>query len=216
MGYRVLALFPSRWPPLLFWGTASGLAAIAGVLGLRLAADLEAEASRYGPIRVVPVATRSLAVGDVVRADDVKRRSVPAGLVPRGPIARSWEGQVVRSPVLAGEVVVDARLAPAGLEGAAALVPPGSRAIAVPSGPGGRPPMQAGDRVDLLATVAYERAGSEGNASDEPPTFLVAAAAVVVAVDDGADIVTVAVPAGDAARVAHAVATAAITLALRT
>ncbi len=216
MGYRVLALLPSRWPPLLFWGTASGLAAIAGLMGLRLAADLEAEAARYGPIRVVPVATRSLLVGDVVRADDVERRSVPAGLVPRGTIARSWEGQVVRSPVLAGEVVVDARLAPAGLEGAAALVPPDSRAIAVPSGPGGRPPMRAGDRVDVLATVAYERASGDGHASDEPPTFLVAAAAVVVAVDDGADIVTVAVPASDAARVAHAVATAAITLALRT
>jgi hypothetical protein len=71
--------------------------------------------------------------------------------------------------------------------------------------------LRIGDRVDVLATVAYESAGT-----DVPPTLVVATAALVVHVDDTTDVVTVAVPEADAPRVAHAVVTAAVTLALRT
>lgn len=211
MLYRIVTLLPSRWPPLLFWGAATAAAVLAGVAGLQLAGKLERAAGQYGPARVVPVATKALAPGDVIRSGDVTERAVPAGLIPRARVARRWVGHAVIAPVLAGEVVVDDRLAPAGLQGAAALVPPGGRAIAIPAGPGGRPPLRIGDRVDVLATVAYDSAGT-----DTPPTFVVAAAALVVAVDDAGDLVTVAVPAEDAPRVAHAVTTATVTLALRT
>jgi Flp pilus assembly protein CpaB len=209
--YRLITLLPSRWPPLLFRGAVCGVVLVGGFAALRVAGDLEDAAIAYGPPRAVPVAMRALEAGELIGPGDVERRVLPADAVPRAAVARRWLDHAVIAPVLPGEVVVEARLAPHGLRGAAALVPPDGRAIAVPGGPGGRPPLRVGDRVDVLATVAYESAGT-----DTPPTFLVAAAALVVAVDDGDDIVTVAVPAADAPRVAHAVTTASVTLALRT
>ena len=109
--------------------------------------------------------------------------------------------------MLAGEPVVAARLAPHGLRGAAALVPPDERAVAVPLGPGGAPPLAVGDLVDVLAVLpsGYEPAG-------DVPAFPLAERATVVDVADHA--VTVAVPRADAARVAWALAHGTVVLTL--
>jgi Flp pilus assembly protein CpaB len=131
----------------------------------------------------------------------------------------------VRHPVLAGEPLVAARLAPDGLTGAAALVPPGWRAVAVPLGPAGAPPLAVGDLVDVLAvmpTAGLPGLGSDGagagpdgtgpdGAAQEPAFVLVERAAVVDVTDDA---VTVAVPEGDAPRVAWALSNGAVVLAL--
>jgi hypothetical protein len=125
---------------------------------------------------------------------------------------------------------VGVRLAPHGSTGAAALVPPGHRAVAVPVGPTGAPPLTEGDLVDVLAVSPLgppptepsppaEGDGesapvAEGDADgprDEPAFALVEHALVVAA---GERSVSVAVPQADAPAVAFAVSQGAVVLAL--
>jgi Flp pilus assembly protein CpaB len=178
------------------------VAVTAGVVALQAArAGAGAEAARdaWGSsVRVVVVA-RAVAAGEVIEAADVAVETRPVAVVPDGAVDAPPVGRVATATLVAGEVVVDARVAPAGLSGVAAVVPEGWRALAVPTSTSGLgapvPPLAAGDRVDLLAPD------------------VVAADAVVVAVGDGA--VTVAVPGDDVAAVAEALATAVVTVALR-
>jgi Flp pilus assembly protein CpaB len=153
-----------------------------------------------GPMRSVPVVVRPVEVGDVVGADDVRVERRPASTVPDDVVGAA--GSVALAPLVPGEVLVASRLAPTGLRGAAALLPSGMRALSVPAGPAGRPPAAVGDRVDVLATDA------------DLTTAVVAEAALVLAVDDESDAVTIAVPAGDAPAVASAIAGGTVTLAL--
>jgi Flp pilus assembly protein CpaB len=173
---------------------------------------------RWGRTRPVVVATRDLVPGDVVGADAVEVRDLPEAVLGDAPVAEAPLGAVVRQPILAGEPVVAARLAPHGLTGAAALVPPGHRAVAVPVGPTGAPPVALGDLVDVLAVLppgvglaGAQGSGDLGDADDDPAVRLVDRATVVAV---GADAVTVAVPEPDATRVAWAVGNAAVVLTL--
>jgi Flp pilus assembly protein CpaB len=197
-----------RRSPLPFWVLTLGLAAGTGLFVARLVDEASAAATRYGRLRAVPVVVRPVQAGQVVGPADVARRSVPAAFVPAGEVTGDAAGRVALVPLVPGEVLLQARLAPWGLRGAAALLPPGTRALAVPAGPGGRPPLQPGDRVDVLATFEH------GEAEGARPTFAVASGALVVHVDDDDETVTVAVPAGDAPRLAFALTAASVTLAL--
>ena len=194
------------------------------VMSLVAAAD-DARA-RWGQTRPVAVATRDLAPGDVVDAGAFEVRDLPEamlpdavldavvdgpedGSVPSGGTAGDPPvGAVVRHPVLDGEPLVAARLAPHGLTGAAALVPAGWRAVAVPLGAGGAPPVTTADLVDILAVTP---AAAEGAPGREPAFALVEQALVVDVADDA---VTVAVPEDDAPRVAWALSNGAVVLAL--
>lgn len=162
----------------------------------------------WGRTRPVAVATRDLAPGQVVAAGDIEVRDLPAALVGEAALADAPVGAVVRHPVLAGEPVAAARLGAAGGTGPAALLEAGELAVAVPLGPAGAPPLAVGDRVDVLTVLAPDAAAASG---DDPAFALVAGATVV---DVAEQAVTVAVPAGDAARVAWAVGNAAVVLAL--
>ncbi|HET7720977.1 MAG TPA: hypothetical protein VFK43_13500, partial [Acidimicrobiales bacterium] len=113
---------------------------------------------------------------------------------------------VARTPVFAGEVLVRGRLAPTGLRGVAAALPPGSRAVAIPRDPSTAPPVRVGDRVDVLVALPPEAAGGG------PPGFAVATDALVVAVEEAA--ITVAVERATAPRVAVALGQGAVTLSL--
>ncbi|HEX5946908.1 MAG TPA: SAF domain-containing protein [Acidimicrobiales bacterium] len=206
-----------------------GVAALAAgtcftVMSLVAAAD-DARA-RWGQTRPVAVATRDLAPGDVVDAGAFEVRDVPEAMLPDavldgvvdGPEDASEPsgvtagdppvGAVVRHPVLAGEPLVAARLAPHGLTGAAALVPAGWRAVAVPLGAAGAPPVTTGDLVDILAVTP---AAAEAVRGQDPAFALVEQALVVDVADDA---VTVAVPGDDAPRVAWALSNGAVVLAL--
>ncbi len=166
---------------------------------------------RWGRSRPVVVATRDLVPGEVVDGGALEVRDMPDGMLPDGVIGGapgdSPAGAVVRQPILAGEPVVAARIAPHGLTGAAALVPPGARAVAVPLGPSGAPPVTIGDLVDVLTVVPT---GLDG--VDREPAFPLVEQATVVDVTDQA--VTVAVPEDDAPRVAWALSNGAVVLAL--
>jgi len=194
--------------PLAYWLLVAVLALLTGMVSARVMGNAGALASRYGPLRPVVVATRALEPGSVVGVGDLDVRQVPGSLVPDGAVATVTDaaGRTVLVPVFAGVPVVAAQLAPDGRRGLGALLPPGSRAVAVPNG---RPALALvrGDTVDVLAT--FDPAGpAEGG----PPTFPVARGAVVV--DVGDDSAAVAVSPEEAARVAFALASGVVTLAL--
>lgn len=178
------------------------LAATSGLVVARAVASAEAAADRFGRVRPVLVATRDVAPGAVLGAGVVELRDLPAGSVAPGSAGEDALGRRASAAIRTGEVVHLARVAPAGRSAVAALLPPGTRGIAVPTGPGSLP-LEVGDVVDVLATTG------EGVV---PPTVTVADATVVVDVGEGA--VTVAVPRDQAPQVAYAVATGLVTLAL--
>jgi Flp pilus assembly protein CpaB len=192
--------------PLAYW---AAVAALAGFTALTVAGQVERageQAARYGRLRPVVTATRAVEVGAVVQPADVAVRSMPAAFLPEGALGATSAvvGRTVVVPLFRGAAVVAAHLAPGGLAGVAALLPPDTRAVAVPSGPASVP-LRRGDRVDLLATFDPPPAGEE-------PTFAVAEAALVV--DVGPEAVAVAVAPEEAKRVAYAVAAGVVTLAL--
>jgi Flp pilus assembly protein CpaB len=161
----------------------------------------------WGRSRSVVVAARDLQPGDVVDAGAVTSRHLPDGVVTDAALSEVPTGAVVRQPILAGEPVVAQRLAPHGLSGLAALVPPGERVVAVPPGPAGSPPVAAGDHVDVLTVLP---AGLD--ADDADPAFPLVERATVLDVSDQA--VSIAVPRPDAPRVAWAVSNGSVVLAL--
>jgi Flp pilus assembly protein CpaB len=201
----------ARRSPLLWWSAAGVTAAIAALQVSALEQRAAAQRSSWGATELVAVAAVDLGPGDVFGPGDATVEQWPVAVVPDGALGEVPVGRVVTAPVVAGEAVVERRLAPAGLSGVAALVPEGHRAIAVPSSVGGfgsgAPPLEPGDRVDVLATFDVTDGGS-------PPTAPVAEQVLVVDVDGEGGTVTVAVPTGAAPRVAFAVARATVTLAL--
>lgn len=193
----------SRRSSVGWWGAVATL----GVVTLLIVrSSLEASAgvaARFGDLRSVPVVVRPVDAGEEVPADAIVLDERPAATVPDGEVvADGWDGRTALVPLVPGEVLLAAKVAPEGLRGVAALLPEGARALAVPAGPGGRPPLDVGDRVDLLATLG------------DGETVVVASSALVLHVDADADTVAVAVPAGEAPTVASAVATGTVTLAL--
>lgn len=202
-----------RWrtyrSPLLYWAAAGVLTLVTVLVVARLVGGAEARAARWGATRSVPVAARAVEAGAVLAEADVAERRLPASVLPDGPIADAPVGRAAAVAVTAGEVLLESKLAAAGTRGAAARMPEGRRGIAVPAGPAGMPPLEPGNRVDLLATLPEEIVGGDGAGA---PTVLVARAAVVLDVDD--DTATVAVTPGEAARVAFALAAGAVTVVL--
>jgi Flp pilus assembly protein CpaB len=197
-----------RRATLAYWAIVAVLMFLTFELVGRVHASAQAAMAKHGTTETVWVTRRDVSAGAILRREDVRLTEVPTAFLPQGHATRDVSGQATTVPLVAGEVVLAARLAPSGVRGAAARMPRGSRALAVPIGPGGPLAVEIGDRVDLLATFP-----PDANSGDEP-TFAVAEGAVVVDVSPDDDTVTVAVPAEDAARVAYAVAVGVVTLAL--
>jgi Flp pilus assembly protein CpaB len=193
--------------PLAYWAMVGVLALLTGLVVARSVRTTGSLAARYGPLRPVVVATHRLDPGAAVAAGDIGVRLVPGSMAPAGALRQTRDalGRTVVVPVFAGLPVMEGHLAASGLRGVAALLPPGARAVAVPNG-GAPLPLVPGDNVDVLAT--FDPSGS----TEADPTFPVARGALVV--DVAEDSVTVAVAPQEAARVAFAVTTGVVTLAL--
>jgi len=201
---RPFALFWARlWlrrRPLVWWLAVLGLSLAVGVTIDGSLSRAEADAQRFGPSVHVAVARIDLAAGALAGPATVELWPWPERLVPAGALREVPDDRVVTQPVLAGEPVVTDRL------GTDSLVPPGSRALALPTGPGALG-LRVGDRVDVLATFDPLVAPA-----GEDPTVTVARVATVVSVR--ARSITVAVSEAEAPRVALALSQATITLAL--
>jgi Flp pilus assembly protein CpaB len=203
---RVRPVLALRRQPRLWWLLSLTAALAIGWAVSTIVADAERVRQAWGTTEAVVVARRPLVAGTPIDGGDVELVDRPRALVPEGALRDLPDGQVAATSIAAGEVVVAARLAPLGLRGLAATLPAGARAVAIPVEPGLAPPVAVGDRVDVLVALAPEAAGGR------PPGFVVAAGALVVAVDEAA--VTVAVRAAAAPRIAVALGQGAVTLAL--
>jgi Flp pilus assembly protein CpaB len=197
---------------LTYWLVVLGLAAVTGVAVHLLIDQAAAARARFGDTTTVLVARTALAPGD--RLDGrVERRYWPVALRPAGALTRAPARAVATAPIGRGEVLVGARVSGHGRPGAAALLRPGDRAIAVPVAVAGLP-LRVGDRVDVLAVfdAAVDADATAPPLADTEPGP-VASDAVVVAV--GAEAVTVAVDAGEAPALARALGAGTVVLALR-
>ena len=195
--------------PVVFWALVALLAVLTASVVGGMAGRARAEAARYGSLRTVAVADRPVAVGTVLGPADVSEERVPAAFLPEGWVRSAAEvvGRTVVVPLFRGAPVLREQVAPWGVHGVAALLPPGARAVAVPTG-AAAPKLRTGDVVDVLATLAADvEAGEE-------PTVEVAAGALVV--DVAEESATVAVAPEEARRVAFALTVGSLTLALRT
>ena len=195
-----------RRHPRLWWVVVLGCALTAGSITSSLAGQAHRAQAAWGDTVTVVVARHDLAPGTPVGTSDVEVVERPLATVPDAALRALPDDAVARTAVFAGEVLVRGRLAPTGLGGVAATLPPGTRAVAIPRDPATAPPVRVGDRVDVLVALPPEAAGGG------PPGFAVATDALVVAVAEAA--ITVAVERAAAPRVAVALGQGAVTLSL--
>jgi len=190
---------------IVFWG----LTALAAIVTASVVTDAVARAdatARARAPRPVLVTTAAVDAGGVLTEANTAVVMRPADERPEGALADLPAGAVASAVLVRGEVVVASRLAPAGLSPAAALLPPGTRGVAVPVGDAPLP-VVPGDRVDVVATLPLDLTGDTGAAS------VVIEGAVVVLAGDGT--VVVGVPAADVATLASALGEGTVQLALR-
>lgn len=188
-----------------FWLLTAVAATVTGLTVARAVerADAAAETSERRPVLVV-----AAPVPPGGRLDDTNttiaqraRADLPDGAITAVPV-----GAIAVDALVPGEVVVASRLAPAGLSPAAALLPAGTRGVAVPVGTTAMP-LAVGDRVDVVAMLPFDLAGPDGAAA------VVAAGAPVVQV--GEESVVVAVPEAEVPALARALAEGSVQLVLR-
>ena len=197
-----------RHHPLVRVAALIAVVGLAGSIIQRTAATAVDARRQWGQERTVIVARARIAMGDLIDADAVTTQSWPAALVPDGAISDTPVGRTAIATIEPGEAVIGARLAPDGLRGVAALVPPGWRALAIPVGPT-VVTLSVGDHVDLIA--GFDAASANAG---QAPAFTVAEDAVVVGVDEQR--ITVAVDEDDATHVAFAIVAGTVVPALRT
>jgi pilus assembly protein CpaB len=156
----------------VLFALSGALAVVATVAVQARLRALEARAAAGGPGRPIVVMKADLERGTVLGEGMLTTRDTPARFAPPGALRDPDDavGRTLGSSVVLGEPLTAARLAPVGGP-VAALVPPGLRAVAVPS----TLPMaaiRAGDRVEIHATFA----------SGQPHTEVVATGAEVLSV----------------------------------
>ncbi len=201
----------------------AGLCAVGAMVGVNrlIARTKQAEPET----REVLVAARDLKVEETLAPDLVKVARLPVKAVPAGSFQalKDVEGRWAQIPILAGEPIVDAKLAPRGAPpGLVAKIPPGYRAVGVEvneqTGVSGF--IKPGHRVDVIR--ALDGRGStdaSGAAATILEDVLVLAAGQVIDKAEGATIaartVTLAVAPADAERLSVARAQGPLTLSLR-
>jgi pilus assembly protein CpaB len=203
-----LSRFRLSRSPMAFWLAVALLALFTASVVAELVGRADALADRYGPLRPVVVAARPVERGAELSPADLAVRQLPAGFVPEGAFGSVGEaaGRTAVTPLVTGQPVLAGHLAPAGLSPVAALLPPGTRGVAVPLG-GASTLVRRGDLVDVLATFEPSLAGTGGE-----PTVAVAAESLVV--DVGPDTATVAVTPEEARALAFAVSHGTVSLAV--
>jgi pilus assembly protein CpaB len=188
-----------------YWSLVVGIVAITTLVVHQRATAADRTKAGWGITVEVLVARHDLAPGAPITGDDVQARALPVAMVSQGALTALDPGSVAAERVLAGEVVMRQRLAPAGSGPIAAQLRTEEVGIAVATGPA-RPEVDVGDEVDLFGISAGDSTGAR-----------VAARAVargrVVAI--GEEQITVAIPVSQAPALASTQATAPVMIAVR-
>ena len=176
-----------RWlrRPLVYWTVVSLLLVIT-VVGVARQSDRQRQLTEtYGELREVPVAVALIRPGEPLGAEAVRWETRPAAGVPPGAVTDLAEGALAAAAIYPGEVIHTERVAGSG-GGLSSRLAPGVAAVTVPASYG-VPPVQPGDRVNLIAVLDTFAAESE------PGARTVAQHATVVQVDEGALTVAISV-----------------------
>ena len=110
------------------------LALVAGVAAVVLASRWIAQTATPAQPQQVAVAARDIDLGTALTATMLNMVPWPAGAVPKGAFLdrAQLEGRVVTTSILAGEPILEVRLAPVGTKGGlSSVIPEGKRAITV-------------------------------------------------------------------------------------
>jgi Flp pilus assembly protein CpaB len=199
---RGFALARVRRRPVVYWTVVGVLALATGGALASVADEAGGRVIDTGEVRRVPVARATIEAGTALDDANIEWRSLPHAALPHD-VASEVEGRRARSTIYAGEPVLEPRLAEAGLGPVAARLPADTRALAIPLTLGA-PPVEVGDRVDLLAVV-------DPMLVDGVPPGPVARRAVVVHHTE--ELVTVAVERDEVDEVALALAAGNVVLA---
>jgi Flp pilus assembly protein CpaB len=156
--------------------------------------DAVATKASWGDTVEVVVARRDIRPGEPLDGDATAVRSLPRALVTAGALHRSPPDAVAAAPIAAGEPIPALRVGRGDRSPVAALLPEGTRGVAVPR-PDGLV-VQVGDEVDVVASQSGFSTGGP-----------------VVAASDSA--VVVAVPAGDVTTLAQAANQDGVVVVLR-
>lgn len=173
--------------------------------------DLRRRSRSLGPTVGFVVATRDLPLGTRLQPADLRLELRPTRTAPPDTARATGAvvGRTLAFPLLAGDLVRDRILAPSGVTGLAALVPPGHRAVRIRPADGSRPP--AGATVDVLAVTDAATGAPAGSATTVAGSATVLASRVEA---DGRTTVTVLVTASAASAVVAASVAGRIGLAL--
>lgn len=110
-----------------------GFSLLIGLVAVVLAARWLSQQASLATTQVV-VASRDIDLGSVLNASMLQGATWPSGSIPSGAISdlKAVDGRVVKTSVLRGEPILDAKLAPEGTKGGlSAVIGEGKRAITV-------------------------------------------------------------------------------------
>ncbi|HEV8563832.1 MAG TPA: Flp pilus assembly protein CpaB [Actinomycetota bacterium] len=148
-------MFRRKWPTVAKAYLALAAVSALGAFGIArgYAQRLEALHPAVGTLVPVVIAAGEIARGSTISSTVVEVRPIPSAYTPPGAFGDVDEvdGRIAVADLAAGEPITRTRVSSQRVGPIAALVPPGLRAFAidavVPQGA-----LQAGDRVDVLAT----------------------------------------------------------------
>jgi Flp pilus assembly protein CpaB len=202
IAHRILGRHRTRWMLTTF------IALVAVFWTISTVSGAERESHAWGSRRVVAVARRDLAPGDVVSDDSIEWTARPAVMLPTDTAANPV-GRTVTRPIAAGEILLDRRLSGGSSTGPSSILGTDDLAFAVPVDPS-TPTVAIGDMVD--AFTPGDPAGSGTARSASATATRIARHATVVSVSETR--VMIAVDTTQAPALARALLDSSVVLAL--
>jgi Flp pilus assembly protein CpaB len=188
--------------PLAYWSLTVLVAGTVGYAMYSVVASAQAAKAGFGTLQAVVVAVQDVEPGAALDATNTEVRELPVALVPDGVLTALPDGATANTTLLAGEPVPRRRVGRAGDGPVAAMLPDGTRGLAVPRDESSLP-LRPGDRVDVVAALTVGAGGA---------ARLVAEGVAVAHVGERS--VVVAVPAERLVDAAQALADGGVVLAL--
>jgi Flp pilus assembly protein CpaB len=188
--------------PLAYWSLTVLVAGTVGYAMYSIVASADATRAEFGTMQAVVVAVQDVEPGTALDTTNTEVRELPAALLPDGVLTALPRGATANTTLVAGEPVHRRRIGRAGDGPVAAMLPDGTRGLAVPRDESSLP-LRPGDLVDVVAAFTVGAGGS---------ARLVAAGVTVAHVGDRS--VVVAVPVERLVDAAQALADGGVVLAL--